>query len=47
MINNTYKEFQADTSEKIADFGTKSIQKRGCGSEQIFQNIGHQKLCIL
>ena len=25
MINNTYKEFQARTSEKIADFGTKSI----------------------
>ena len=24
----TYKEFQADTSEKIADFSTKSIQKR-------------------
>lgn len=28
IINNTYKEFQARTSEKIADFGTKSIQKR-------------------
>lgn len=28
MINNTYKEFQADISEKIADFGTKSIQER-------------------
>ena len=28
MINNTYKEFQARTSEKIADFSTKSIQKR-------------------
>ena len=27
-INNTYKEFQARTSEKIADFSTKSIQKR-------------------
>lgn len=25
MINNTYKEFQARTSEKIADFGIKSI----------------------
>lgn len=28
MINNTYKEFQAHISERIADFGTKSIQKR-------------------
>ena len=28
MINNTCKEFQAHTSEKIADFSTKLIQKR-------------------
>ncbi len=27
MINNIYKEFQARTSEKIADFDTKLIQK--------------------
>ena len=40
MINITYKEFQAHTSEKIADFSTKLIQKRRCGSGQIFQNIG-------
>ncbi|RHK20321.1 hypothetical protein DW074_16400, partial [Ruminococcus sp. AF46-10NS] len=37
MLNNTYKEFQARTSEKIADFGTKSIQKRGDAVNRYFK----------
>ena len=37
MINNTYKEFQARTSEKIADFSTKSIQKRSDAVNRYFK----------